>query len=93
MSGRGNPVHVERAHGLADLADQELRRPELGVVALAPEKADPARTATELGEIAEECAAPAHLAAHATVVDKVLVGTNLAQGSKEKGAASPQPLV
>ena len=37
--------------------------------------------------------APAHLAPHAAVVDKVLHGTNLAQRSKEKGAALSQPLV
>src|SRR5262249_31386705 len=63
VAGAGNAVHIERAYGFADLADQELSRPELGIVPLAPEKADPARAAAQLSEVAEERAAAAHLAA------------------------------
>ena len=37
--------------------------------------------------------APAHLAPHAAVVDRVLNGTPEAQSSKGKGEAEPQPLV
>jgi len=37
--------------------------------------------------------APAHLASHAAVLDKLLVGTITAQDAKEKGIAKPQPLV
>src|SRR5881409_4449522 len=53
-------MDVERADGRADLADQEIRGPERGVVALAPEHTD---SAFELGEVAEQRAAAAHLAA------------------------------
>src|SRR5262245_25609551 len=63
VAGAGNAVHVERADRLADLADQELSRSELGVVPLAPEEADPARGVAKLGEVAEERPAAAHLAA------------------------------
>jgi len=37
--------------------------------------------------------APADLASHAAVVDRVLNGTFLSQGSKGKGGAESQPLV
>src|SRR3989442_1156022 len=60
VTGGGNPVDVERADGGANLADQEIGGAERGVVPLAPQEPDPAG---ELGEIAQERAAAAHLAA------------------------------
>src|SRR6185369_8644934 len=60
VAGPGNPVQVEGADGLPDLADQEIRRAERRVVALAPQQ--PNATA-EVGEIVQERAAAAHLAA------------------------------
>src|SRR4030095_13355866 len=63
VPGAGNPMHVERADGLADLADQEGGGPELGIVPLAPEKSDPTAGASELREVGQQCPAAAHLAA------------------------------
>src|SRR2546426_11365918 len=60
VAGLGNPVHVEYADGLADLADQELGGAEGGIVALAPEQAD---ATPESREVAEERPAGADLAA------------------------------
>src|SRR5713101_2709092 len=60
VAGPGNPVHVERAHGLADLANQQICGPERGIVALTPEQPDPT---AELREVAQERPAAAHLAA------------------------------
>src|SRR3989441_3803113 len=60
VAGPWNPVHVERSDGRADLADQEIRRPEGRVVALAPEQPEPTG---EPGQVAQERPAAAHLAA------------------------------
>src|SRR5713226_917448 len=60
MAGLRNPMHVERADGLADLADQQVGGPERGIVALTPEQPDPTG---ELSEVAQERPAAAHLAA------------------------------
>src|SRR6266542_6827833 len=59
-AGPGNAVQVEGADGLADLPDEELGGSELRVVALAPEETDLAR---ERGQVAEQGAPAAHLAA------------------------------
>src|SRR5438105_3119785 len=60
VAGARNPVHVERADRLTDLADQEIGGPERGVVLLTPEQSN---AAGELCEVAEERPAAAHLAA------------------------------
>src|SRR3989454_6290287 len=60
VPGPGDPVHVERADGLADLADQSTGGPKRGIVALAPEEPD---STAELSEVAEERPAGADLAA------------------------------
>src|SRR6266403_3247465 len=60
VAGLGNPVNVEHADGVADLADQELGGAECGIVALAPEQAD---ATPESREVAEERPAGADLAA------------------------------
>src|SRR3989442_3997821 len=60
VPGPGDPVHVERADGLADLADQQMGGPKRGIVALAPEEPD---STAELSEVAEERPAGADLAA------------------------------
>src|SRR5438445_9097197 len=60
VAGVRNPVHVEYADGLADLADQELGGAEGRIVALAPEQAD---ATPESREVAEERPAGADLAA------------------------------
>src|SRR2546421_8177507 len=60
VAGLGNSVHVERADGLADLADQETGGAERGIVALAPEQAD---ATLQSREVAEERPAGADLAA------------------------------
>src|SRR3989442_538190 len=60
VAGPWNPVPVEGSDGRADLADQEIRRPEGRVVALAPEQPEPTG---EPGQVAQERPAAAHLAA------------------------------
>src|SRR5262245_5387186 len=60
VAASGNAVHVERADGLADLADQEVRGPEGGIVALAPEEPD---STGEPGKVTQQRPARAHLAA------------------------------
>src|SRR5437762_10664451 len=60
VAGLGDPVHVEHADGLANLADQKLGRAEGGIVALAPEQAD---ATLQSSEVAEERPAGADLAA------------------------------
>src|SRR4029453_17788330 len=59
VAGGGNPVQVEAAHGLADLADQKRRGAKDRVVSLAPQQAD---LALEMREIIQQRAAAAHLA-------------------------------
>src|SRR5205823_2017818 len=51
VAGARNPVHVERADRLTDLADQEIGGPERGVVLLTPEQSN---ATGELREVAEE---------------------------------------
>src|SRR5262245_20658687 len=53
-------MQVERAHRAPDLADQQARRAERGVVALTPQQPDPTG---QPGQVAEQRPAPAHLAA------------------------------
>src|SRR5260370_16773183 len=59
VAGARNPVEVEGADGLPDLADQEVRGTERGIVALAPEEADPA---AERPQIAHQRPPPADFA-------------------------------
>src|SRR5215475_2306537 len=60
VAGLGDAVQVERAHGRADLADEERRGTERRVVPLTPQHA---QLAPEVREIAEQRAAAADLAA------------------------------
>src|SRR5688572_30342822 len=53
-------MQIERADGLADLADQQAGGAERGVVALAPQQPD---STGEVGEVGQEGAAAAYLAA------------------------------
>src|SRR5947209_3897502 len=65
----GNPVHVERANGRADLADEQVRGPKRGIVALTPEQPDPTggsgchATFPEVGQVVQERSAAADLPA------------------------------
>src|SRR6266536_2632526 len=60
VAGARNPVEVEGADGLPDLADQEVRGTERRIVALAPEEPDPA---AQHAEVAQQRAAAADFAA------------------------------
>src|SRR5438094_8879307 len=77
-------MDVERADGRADVADQEIRGPERGVVALAPEHTD---SAFELGEVAEQRAAADHLAdVEARATEAVGPDVDGLIGGAERGA-------
>src|SRR5690242_8619538 len=59
VAGPRDPVQIEGGHRGLDLADQHARGPERGVVALAPQQADPPAAPRHLREIAEQRAAAA----------------------------------
>src|SRR5512144_2076535 len=59
VAGLRDAMQVEAGDGGLDLADQQARGPERGVVALAPQQADPPSAPRHLREIAEQRAAAA----------------------------------